>query len=94
MSTTLAIIAFADDVRCLNANLADSKLAWIAHKYGLIGPIGSPVTAKPLASRTNLHAHEATFTTEGYAKLANACRVGTFANPLRSFGNNVYDIHA
>ena len=79
MSPTLTIIAFADDVCCLNANLADSKLAWIAQQYGLVGQIGLPLTAKPLAPRTNLYAHEATFTAEGYAKLANASRVGTFS---------------
>ena len=64
MNTTLTIIAFADDVCGLNANLAD---------------IGLPLAAKPLAPRTNLYAHEAIFTTEGYAKLANASRVGTFS---------------
>ena len=79
MNTTLTIIAFADDVCGLNANLADSKLAWIEPKFGLVGQIGLPLTAKPLAPRTNLYAHEAIFTTEGYAKLANASRVGTFS---------------
>ncbi len=83
MSTTLTIIAFADDVRCLNANLADSKLAWIAQQYGLIGQIGLPVTAKPLAPRTNLYAHEATFSTDGHAKLAEAARTNEDAMRLR-----------
>lgn len=83
MSTTLAIIAFADDVRCLNANLADSKLARIAPQYGLVGTIGLPVTAKPVAPRTNLHAHEATFSTEGHAKLAEAARTNEDAVRLR-----------
>ena len=83
MSTTLTIIAFADDVRCLNANLADSKLARIAPQYGLVGTIGLPVTAKPVAPRTNLHAHEATFSTEGHAKLAEAARTNEDAVRLR-----------
>mgnify|MGYP003384511664 CR=1 FL=1 len=83
MKTALTIIAFADDVFSLNANLANSKLAWIAPKYGLVGQIGLPLTAKPLAPRTNLYAHEATFTTEGYAKLANAARTDTHAMRLR-----------
>ena len=83
MSTTLTIIAFADDVRCLNANLADSKLAWIAPQYGLVGTIGLPMTVKPLAPRTNLYAHEATFTTEGRAKLADAAQTNSHAKRLR-----------
>lgn len=83
MSTTLTIIAFADDVRCLNANLADTKLARIAPQYGLVGTIGLPMTAKPLAPRTNLYSHEATFTTEGQAKLANAARTDSRAMRLR-----------
>ncbi len=83
MSTTLTIIAFADDVRCLNANLADSKLAWLASQYGLVGQIGLPLTAKPLAPRTNLYAHEATFSTDGHAKLAEAARTNEDAMRLR-----------
>lgn len=83
MTTTLTIIAFADDVCCLNANLADSKLAWIAPKYGLVGQIGLPLTAKPLAPRMNLYAHEATFTIEGHAMLGNVARTDSHAMRLR-----------
>ena len=83
MTATLTIIAFADDVCCLNANLADSKLAWIASKYGLVGQIGVPLTAKPLAPRMNLYEHDATFTIEGHAILANAARTDSHAMRLR-----------
>ena len=55
MNTTLTIIAFADDVCGLNANLADSKLAWIAQQFGLVGQIGLPLTAKPRAGSGFLH---------------------------------------
>jgi hypothetical protein len=83
MTTTLPIIAFADDVCCLNANLADSKLAWIAPQYGLVGKISLPMTAKPVVPRTNLYAHGATFTIEGQAKLAAAASTDSHARRLR-----------
>lgn len=83
MTATIAIVAFADDVRCLNANLGDIKLTRIAAQFGLVEAIGAPTSAKPLLPRTDLHAHEATFTTQGRDKLAEASRTEAHAKQLR-----------
>ncbi len=68
MTTTLTIIAFDSDVRCLNANLQHRK-AWIVQEFGIVGSISTPLTAKPIVPRIRLFAHEVDVTAEGYANV-------------------------
>jgi len=81
MGKTMTIIAFDDDVRCLNANLND-PLARIARDYGLTAPIAPPVSDAPLAPGINLYPHEMTLTADGHAKLDQHWRANPIAKQL------------
>jgi hypothetical protein len=82
MSRTVNIIAFDDDVRCLNANLTD-PLARIARDYGITEPIGPRLSDEPLAPGINLYPHEMTLSADGHAQLTQYWRANPIAKQLR-----------
>ncbi len=80
-SIVLTVIADTDDVALFN-RFFDEKLTRLIREPGLLARIGLPRTDKPLAPRTKLYAHEASFSEAGVGWLKDRSRQDAVARRL------------
>jgi len=82
MDTRLTIVAFAADIRLLNADLRNPE-NWIARDYKPVGLVSAALTAKPVLPRTDLFAFKVELEPEGYVRLLRDAAEDEYAHLLR-----------
>ena len=82
MDTRLTIIAFAADIRLLNADLRNPE-NWIARDYKPVGWVSAALTEKPVLLRTDLFSFRVELEPEGYVRLLRDAAEDEYARLLR-----------